>query len=67
MSEGDHYLTAGGGANTKCMEFLFFRTARAGKVQRTQDGYAAYGDKFEVVAWNDISTGDATEILRGER
>ncbi|KAJ3477363.1 hypothetical protein NLI96_g10512 [Meripilus lineatus] len=41
-------------------------TARSAKVSLAQEGYAAYGSQYEVVAIDDLVRGDFTEALRGD-
>ncbi|KAH7913248.1 hypothetical protein BJ138DRAFT_1099615 [Hygrophoropsis aurantiaca] len=40
-------------------------TARGAKVQLLKEGYASYGDRFEVVSVQDVAEDDITEHLKG--
>ncbi|KAI0044225.1 NAD(P)-binding protein [Auriscalpium vulgare] len=40
-------------------------SARSGKVDYVKTGHAIYGDRFEVVAVDDLTTGDLTEAVKG--
>ena len=42
-----------------------FRTARSAKVAAVQQGFAQYGDRYEVVGVDDLIGGDFTDILKG--
>lgn len=42
------------------------RTARTSKVHQVQKGYASYGEKWEVVALDDLIAGDLSDALKGE-
>ncbi|GBE80659.1 Putative uncharacterized oxidoreductase [Sparassis crispa] len=39
--------------------------ARSSKVSMAQEGYAAYGDKYEVVPFDDLVGGDFSNIVKG--